>query len=67
MDWFLYDNGLRHERVNYLNYEKEETTTAWLFTLQRITTQNGQTDFKNLPAFATRILKCIWPFWDVMH
>ena len=19
MDWFLYDNGLRHERVNYIN------------------------------------------------
>ena len=25
MEWFLYDNGLRHERVNYFNYEKEET------------------------------------------
>ena len=20
MDWFLYDNGLRHERVNLINY-----------------------------------------------
>ena len=20
MDWFLYDNGLRHERVNYCNF-----------------------------------------------
>ena len=29
--------------------------------------QNGQTHFKNLAAFAARFLKCVWPFWDIMH
>ena len=29
--------------------------------------QNGQTHFKNLTAFAARFLKCVWPFWDIMH
>ena len=24
MDWFLYDNGLRHERVNISNFEVAE-------------------------------------------
>ena len=28
--------------------------------------QNGQTHFKNLPAFAARFLKYVWPFWDIM-
>ena len=28
--------------------------------------QNGQTHFKNLSAFAARFLKCVWPFWDIM-
>ena len=23
MDWFLYDIGLRHERVNMVNYKKQ--------------------------------------------
>ena len=27
-----------------------------------MTSQNGQTHFKN----AVRFLKCVWPFWDVM-
>ena len=26
MDWFLYDNGLRHERVNFKIYD----VTTWL-------------------------------------
>ena len=29
--------------------------------------QNGQTHFKNLAANAAIFLKCIWPFWDIMH
>ena len=24
MDWFLYDNGLRHERVNKMHFESLE-------------------------------------------
>ena len=32
-----------------------------------VTSQNGQTHFKNLKANAARFLKCVWPFWDVMH
>ena len=29
--------------------------------------QKGQTHFKNLVANAARFLKCVWPFWDIMH
>ena len=29
--------------------------------------QNGQAQFKNLAAFAARFLKCVWPFWEIMH
>ena len=29
--------------------------------------QNGQTNFKNLAATAAGFLKCVWPFWDIMH
>ena len=29
--------------------------------------QNGQTHFKSLAANAARFLKCVWPFWDIMH
>ena len=29
--------------------------------------QNRQTQFKNLAANAARFLKCVWPFWDIMH
>ena len=29
--------------------------------------QNGQTHFKNLAAFAVRFLKCMWPFLDIIH
>ena len=29
--------------------------------------QNDETHFKNLAAFAARFLKCIWPFWDIIH
>ena len=27
----------------------------------------GQPHFKNFAAFAAKFLKCVWPFWDVMH
>ena len=30
-----------------------------------VTTENGQTRFKNLPAFAARFWNCVWPFWNV--
>ena len=29
--------------------------------------QNGQKHFKNSAAFAARLLKYVWPFWDIMH
>ena len=29
--------------------------------------QNGQTQFKNLVAFAEKFLNWIWPFRDIMH
>ena len=29
--------------------------------------QNGQTDFENLPAFAARFVKYVWPFWVIVH
>ena len=29
--------------------------------------QNGQTHLKNLPAFAARFLKCVCPFWGIIH
>ena len=29
--------------------------------------QNGQTHFKNLAAFAARFLKRVWPFWNIIH
>ena len=28
--------------------------------------QNGQTHVKNVAA-ASRSLKCVWPFWDIIH
>ena len=28
--------------------------------------QNGQTHFKNLAAFASRFLKCVRPIWDII-
>ena len=35
------------------------------FTLYLAMSQNGQTNFKNLEAFAARFLKCAWPFYDI--
>ena len=29
--------------------------------------QNGQTHFKNLAVNAARFLKCVSPFWGIMH
>ena len=34
-------------------------------TLYFAMSQNGQTNFKNLTAFAARFLKCVWPFYDI--
>ena len=28
---------------------------------------NDQTHFKNLAANTVEFLKCVWPFWDIMH
>ena len=28
---------------------------------------NGWTHFKNPGANAARFLKCVWPYWDIMH
>ena len=28
--------------------------------------QNGQAHFKNFAAFAARLLKYVWQFWDIM-
>ena len=37
MDWFLYDNGLRHERVKYhLCYVLESSKNNFKFTRQKI-------------------------------
>ena len=29
--------------------------------------QNAQTHFKNFAAIAAGILKCVWPYWDIMQ
>ena len=29
--------------------------------------QNGQTHFKDFVANPARFLKCVWPFWDIVH
>ena len=36
MDWFLYDNGLRHGRVNNLSWKKEniDLWTSYLFLVK---------------------------------
>ena len=31
MDWFLYDNGLRHERVNTERYDKMQWVICFIF------------------------------------
>ena len=42
---------------------------AWIWnttlTLYFPMSQNGPTHFKNLPANATKFLKCLWPFYDI--
>ena len=40
----------------------------WYYlTLQCMMSQIGQTHFKNLAVNAARYLKCVWPFWHIMH
>ena len=34
---------------------------------ERIMFENGQTHYKNLAENAARFVKCVWPFWDIMH
>ena len=38
MDWFLYDNGLRHERVNlFLNFRKFEPQYSYkLYSYKKV-------------------------------
>ena len=41
---------------------------SWrMLTLLHLLSQNVQTHFKNLAANAARYLKCVCPFWDIMH
>ena len=35
MDWFLYDNGLRHERVNYPLVVFTQCLSSWIFFVNR--------------------------------
>ena len=51
----------------------ERTDSGWsavyyemILTLSCIMSQNGQTHFKTLAAFAAKFLKCVWPFWDII-
>ena len=36
MDWFLYDNGLRHERVNHNSFQHVQTETKMNAYLHKI-------------------------------
>ena len=47
----------------HTNYNAEEFS----FNPLMHNAQNCQTHFKNLAAFAARFLKCVLPFWDIMH
>ena len=51
------------------NTTKNETPMMadTILTLNCTMSQNGQRHFKNLVVFAARFLKCVWPFWDIMH
>ena len=41
---------------------------TYLFSFNSLVRKvSKKTHFKNLPAFAARFLKCIWPFWVIMH
>ena len=43
MDWFLYDNGLRHERVKYVaihSYQLILILTTYLFIINSVTSAN---------------------------
>ena len=49
------------EIQNFLVVTKKKTCSIFECT----TSQNGH--FENLAAFTARFIKCVWPFWDVMH
>ena len=57
---FTYILVLLTERRQQVNNEDQS------LTLRCITSQNGQTLFKNLAANAAMFLKFVGPFWD-MH
>ena len=50
-----------------LHPDTDSTAAVYLLTYYWIMYQNDQTLFKNLAAFAARVLKCVWPFWGIMH
>ena len=56
---------------NYIQWTSKQrwscSSIIDILTLYCIMFQSGQTYFKNLAAFAARFLKCVWPFWDIMH
>ena len=51
------------------NVTRSITLTIWQevpnLTLYFEMSQNGQTQFKNLAAFAARFLKCVGPIYDI--
>ena len=46
-------------------FENKFCLVRWGF--EWIMFENGQTRYKNLAANTARFLKCVWPFWDIMH
>ena len=60
MDWFLYDNGLRHERVNCLNYFREKhdlrCSADFLIHLRVYNIVGNITTFKVLPKYPKNLL-----------
>ena len=48
MDWFLYDNGLRHERVNFIYEEVLRCTFTWAWNL--VTVKSNEFDIAGIKA-----------------
>ena len=54
--------------TSLLRKDSKTLQNRWrLSSRQCITSQNGQTYFTNLAAFAARSQNCVWLFWNVMH
>ena len=52
-------------KIRFLNWHDVINSNSWflaILILQFITSQNGETHFKNLAANAARSLKCVRPF-----